>query len=96
MTAYAIFIRDETTDQAELDIYGQLSPATAAGHPMTPLAVYGAHQVLEGPAIEGAVVLQFPTIADARAWYDSPAYQDALRHRLAGARYRVFLIEGLA
>jgi uncharacterized protein (DUF1330 family) len=31
---------------------------------------------------------------DAKDWYNSAAYQDALHHRLAGAKYRVFFIEG--
>jgi uncharacterized protein (DUF1330 family) len=95
MTTYAVFIRDETTNPAELEAYGPKSQAAAAGHPLTPLAVYGAFEVLEGPAIEGAVILQFPSMQDAKDWYNSDAYQDALRHRLAGAKYRVFFIEGL-
>ncbi|RZM31916.1 MAG: DUF1330 domain-containing protein, partial [Sphingomonas sp.] len=52
-------------------------------------------ETLEGPAVEGAVILEFPDVAEAHAWYDSPAYQDALQHRLKGADYRVFVIEGL-
>jgi uncharacterized protein (DUF1330 family) len=96
MPAYAVFIRDETTNEAELEIYNQKVPATMQGHPLTPLAAYGAHEVLEGPRIEGAVILQFPTLADAKAWYDSPAYRDVREHRFAGATYRAFLIEGLS
>lgn len=46
--------------------------------------------------MDGAVVLEFPTVADARAWYESPLYQQALPHRLKGAEYRVFIVEGLA
>ncbi|MDT3750526.1 MULTISPECIES: DUF1330 domain-containing protein [Pseudomonas] len=34
-------------------------------------------------------------IAAAREWYFSPAYQVALQHRLKGAVYRVFLIDGI-
>jgi hypothetical protein len=33
--------------------------------------------------------------AAAKAWYGSPAYQDAVKHRFAGADYRVFITEGL-
>ena len=95
MVAYAIFTRERTTDQSEMDTYAGLAGAAGAGHPMTPLVLYGAFEMLEGAPIEGAVVLQFPTMADARAWYDSPAYQAAAQHRHAGADYRVFLIEGV-
>jgi uncharacterized protein (DUF1330 family) len=51
--------------------------------------------VLEGPPVEGAVILSFPSMSEARAWYESPAYQAAREHRLKGAEYRVFLVEGL-
>jgi uncharacterized protein (DUF1330 family) len=51
---------------------------------------------LEGPAVDGAVVVRFPTMAEAKAAYDSPLYQEALQHRLRGAKYRVFIVEGIA
>jgi uncharacterized protein (DUF1330 family) len=95
MTTYAVFIRDETTNPAELEVYGPKARAAAKGHLVTPLVAYGVFEVLEGPPIEGAVILQFPTMDDAKSWYNSPLYQDALQHRLAGAKYRVFFIEGL-
>lgn len=95
MTTYAVFIRDVTTNPAELEVYGRKSQAGTEGHPLTRLAVYGAFEVLEGPPIEGAVILQFPSMDDAKSWYNSPLYQDALQHRLAGAKYRAFFIEGL-
>jgi len=31
----------------------------------------------------------------AKAWYHSPAYQEAKVHRLAGANYRVLVTEGV-
>lgn len=95
MPAYAIFIRDSLRDQAEFDIYAPKAGASTACHPVTPRAFYGAVETLEGLNVEGAVILEFPTMADARAWYDSPAYQDALKHRKAAGDYRVFLVEGV-
>jgi uncharacterized protein (DUF1330 family) len=41
------------------------------------------------------VIVEFPDTAAAKAWYGSPAYQDAVKHRFAGADYRVFITEGL-
>lgn len=95
MPAYIIFTREKTTDQAQMDIYNGLAGATLEGHPAKPLAFYGQQVTLEGPEHEGAVLLEFPTIADAKAWYDSPAYQDAVKHRHAGSDYRVFIVEGV-
>lgn len=96
MSAYVIFVRDRITDPEEFRQYEQRAGAAAAGHPLTPLAFYGALDTLEGPPVDGAVVLEFPTVADARAWYESPRYQEARIHRLKGAEYRVFIVEGLA
>ena len=41
------------------------------------------------------MLLQFPDMATAKAWYDSPAYTAARKHRQAGADYRFILFEGL-
>jgi uncharacterized protein (DUF1330 family) len=95
MTAYMIFTREKTIDPSELEVYGNEVGGTVAGHPITLLVKYGAFEMLEGDAIEGAVVVQFPTVADAKAYYNSPAYQKAAIHRHAGANYRVFIVEGV-
>ncbi|MFY1667873.1 DUF1330 domain-containing protein [Pseudomonas sp. Pseu.R1] len=94
MSAYVIFIRDNTTDPTALQQYADMAPAARAGHDITRVAFYGALDVLEGPAAEGAAILRFPDMAAARAWYDSPAYQAAREHRLKGAQYRMLLVEG--
>ena len=94
MSAYVVFTREHTTDAAELQRYAQEAPAAREGHDVTRLAFYGQLEVLEGPSIEGAVILRFEDMTAARAWYASPAYQAALKHRLSGAEYRVSLIEG--
>jgi uncharacterized protein (DUF1330 family) len=52
-------------------------------------------ETLEGESPDGVVVLQFPTVEDAKAWYHSPAYQAAVPHRQKGADYRAFIVQGL-
>jgi uncharacterized protein (DUF1330 family) len=96
MSAYAVFIRERTTDPAEMAIYAQTAPATAEGRPVKVHAFYGPQEVLEGAPAEGVVILEFPTMAEAKAWYDSPAYQQAKAHRLRGAEYQVIFVEGVA
>jgi uncharacterized protein (DUF1330 family) len=96
MSAYVVMIRERVTDAAELKAYQQLAPAARAGHAITPLAFYGNVDVLEGDPVAGVVIHQFPSVEAARAWYDSPAYQAALEHRLRGAVYRVLIVEGVA
>ncbi|CAN1563640.1 COG5470 Uncharacterized conserved protein [Caulobacteraceae bacterium] len=95
MTAYFIFIRDKTTDAAELATYGQKAGGTIAGHAATPLAFYGKHEVLEGPEVEGVVVIAFPSIEEGKAWYNSDGYKAAREHRFKGAEYRLVAVEGL-
>jgi uncharacterized protein (DUF1330 family) len=93
--AYVIFTRERTRDASELRTYSQKSPASLAGHPVTALAVYGRHEVLEGAQVEGVVVIRFPSFAAAKTWYDSPAYREARKHRFAGADYRAVIVEGV-
>ena len=95
MSAYVVYVRDRITDPEEFKKYEESAPAASVGHPITPLAFYGAVETLEGPLVDGAVILEFPTVSDARASYNSPLYQAALKHRLKGAEYRVFIVEGI-
>jgi uncharacterized protein (DUF1330 family) len=95
MAAYIVFIRDKTLDTSELEAYWQKAPATLDGRPIKVLAAYGRHVTLEGSDVEGVVIAEFPTLEDARAWYESPAYQDAAQHRFRGAVYRGLIVEGV-
>ena len=95
MSVYMVYVCDRITDPAEFKKYEESAPAAAAGHPMRPLAFYGAVETLEGAPADGAVIVAFPTLAAARAAYESPLYQEALQHRLKSADYRVFITEGL-
>jgi uncharacterized protein (DUF1330 family) len=96
MSVYFVMIREETIDAEALAQYGPKASAAAQGHPLKPLAVYGAMDHLEGNVFEGAVIIAFPDMAAARAWYDSPAYQAAVKHRHAGSRSKAFFIEGVS
>jgi uncharacterized protein (DUF1330 family) len=95
MSAYVVMMREQTTDQAEMDTYASQAPLAREGHAVTPLARYGALNILEGPAFEGCLIHRFPTMQEAEAWYHSPQYQQAVKHRHAGAKYRVFIVEGV-
>jgi len=90
-----VFIREKTIDRAELAIYSEKVPATLEGHPVKILAAYGRHEVLEGPNIEGMVIVEFPSAQAAKAWYDGPAYREVREHRFKGAVYRAILVDGV-
>ncbi len=100
MPAYMIFTRESPIrDEAAMAEYGRLNRDNAeefrTKYKLAPLAVYGAQEAVEGAAPEGVIILQFPTVADAKAWYNSPAYQAALPHRIKAADYRAIIVEGL-
>lgn len=95
MPAYFVAIKIETTNQAELDIYGQKAGPTLDDHPATAKAFYGPIRNTDGMPVEGAVIIEFPSFQEAELWYDSPAYQEAVVHRFAGAKYTTFIVEGV-
>jgi uncharacterized protein (DUF1330 family) len=95
MSAYLVFTKEKTLDAAELAIYKEKVAPTLKSVGLKILAAYGAQEVLEGDAIEGVVILEFPTAGAAKAWYDSPAYRDAREHRFKGANYRCVLVNGV-
>ncbi len=98
MPAYVIFLRESPIhDPEEMAAYrANSAPEVAARHGMKPLVVYGAQETIEGEGADGMVVLEFPTLEDARTWYFSEEYQNAAKHRRAAADYRGFIVEGFA
>ena len=94
MAAYIVFTRESTRDASELATYSQKVGPTLTGYPVTVLAAYGRQEVLEGPEVEGVVILEFPSFDEAKAWYDSPAYREVRAHRFRGSDYRAVIVEG--
>jgi len=96
MAAFMIFLREgEVFNAQEMEAYRASNQANKQDFKLQPLVVYGNFETLEGAAPDGVVLLQFPTVEDAKTWYYSPAYQAALQHRMRAANYRVILVEGL-
>lgn len=95
MPAYVIVIREKTTDAESLKTYSGKAPGALAGHNVTPRAFYQHVEAVEGDQPEGVVILEFPTVIEAEAWYHSPAYQEAAAYRKAGSTSRVLIVQGL-
>jgi len=85
----------EVTDPVQFEKYRQGVPAT--------VAAFGGRYIVRGGAItslEGGwnpkrlIILEFPDVATAKAWYDSPAYQPLLAQRGTCARSRLIIVEG--
>lgn len=95
MPAYLIITRLRIRDQAEFELYAKDAPFFSVGHNAKRLANLGHHEVLEGAAVDGVVILEFPSFAEARAWYQSPAYQAASRHRHQAGDFSIIIVEGV-
>jgi uncharacterized protein (DUF1330 family) len=78
-----------------LEVYTPKASASIQGRDLRILAAYGPQEVWEGPAVEGVVLVEFPTMEAAKDWYNSPAYREAREHRFKGADYQAILVEGL-
>ena len=91
MSAYLILTGDKTLDEHELATCSTQVLATLAGHEVKVLALHGSHEDLEGASTEGAVILEFPSIEAAKAWYNGSPYREVREHRFKGATYRVIL-----
>jgi uncharacterized protein (DUF1330 family) len=57
--------------------------------------VHGAISVCEGSSPGTLVLIEFPTIEDARAWYNSAAYRAILPLRTRHAESDTLLVEGV-
>ena len=86
----------EVTDPVRFEDYKKLSPATVARFGGRFLARGGATEPLEGGwAPRRLVILEFPSMAQAKAWIDSPEYAPARALRQASTRSRVIVTDGV-
>lgn len=100
MPAHIVVSRESpVTDPVAIAQYGQMNRASAdmfrTEFGVQPLVVHGAAEGLEGATPDGVVILQFPTMDDARAWYHNPAHQQAAALRQRAADWRLVPVEGL-
>lgn len=77
--------------------YLALAPATVAAYGGAYVVRGGKKLPLEGPWEPSRVtVLRFPSMDQARAWYDSAAYAEARAHRDGATEYfNMLLVEGI-
>ena len=96
MPAYFIVLCRAVHDRGTLEEYWSAVPPTFQGFGAKHLAIYTPLTLLEnlGHPLEGAVLIEFPDLATAKAWYESPAYQEVMKIRLDAADAEIFLIDG--
>ena len=96
MAAYAIG-RLTMRDPSWLTEYGPKTAELIAKHGGRFVVRGGAMERLEGQgALPSAiVVLGFPTMAAAKAWYNDPAYAPLIKVRQTGSDLDFILVEGV-
>ena len=85
------------TDAAAFDEYRTRAAPMIAAHGGRYLTKGGSHKLPEGGhwTPERVVIIEFPDVAAAKAWYESPAYQAVVGERLAVTEGRAVIVEGL-
>ncbi len=86
----------EITDPAGYEEYRKGVGATLAAYGGRNLVrPSGKIEVLEGDWVPTRlVILEFPSIAQLKAWYDSPEYRPLLEIRLRTAKSKMVVVEG--
>lgn len=93
---YVIAQIAEIRDQVSYARYRELTQHTVAKHGGRFIVRGGKAERIEGAGDCGrVVVIEFPSVARARAWYESAEYQEALALRLAASTGTVMLVEGV-
>jgi uncharacterized protein (DUF1330 family) len=94
MPAYVI-AEIETTDPAKMEEYRKRAPASVAAFQGKYIARGGTTAVLEGSWTPSRIViLEFPSLDQAKRWYASPEYAHAKEARKGGGTMRVIAVEG--
>jgi uncharacterized protein (DUF1330 family) len=96
MTAYAI-IHVTVRDPAGMGKYVERMPALQKKYGARVLANDRAGTTIEGAARPGSrVIIEFPDVARAKAFYADPDYLAAKQLRAGAAELEVVIVEGLA
>ena len=95
MAAYVIANVD-VSDPTAYQEYRALVPPTVEKHGGRFLVRGGAHEVVEGGwRPHRVVILEFPSMAAAKRWYDSEEYRHPKALRFQCARSDVIFVEGV-
>ena len=95
MSAYLIF-DIHVTDPEGYEPYRQRAAGIIEAHGGRYLARGGATQVLEGEwELDRLVVLEFPSVEQAKAWYHSPEYQEIAPIRQGASEGKAVLVQGV-
>jgi len=95
MTAYAVGCLTQVRVGPGVVEYLRRIDATLAPFAGRFIIHGGTPEVKEGDWTATLIVIAFPDMAAARAWYDSPAYREIIPLRADNSEGQIFLIEGV-
>ena len=95
MPAYAIAHLQDAAPHTEIADYIDRIPSTFEPFGGRFLVHATPHEVKEGSWHGGVVVIGFPAIDDARAWWDSPAYREIAPLRSRHLKGNIILVDGV-
>jgi len=96
MSAFYIVFVEKPADPAEIAEYRRLAFPTLKDKEVKFHTRPGCKlHTVEGDEVDAVVVLEFNTVQEAKDWYRSPEYQNAVKHRLGTARSRAVIVEKL-
>ena len=94
MKAY-IIVDVNITDPARYEDYKKLTPVSLVPFEGKFIVRGGTNEALEGDWKPGRiVVLEFPSVEKAKAWWSSDTYAPAKAIRQSAAKTRMILVEG--
>lgn len=95
MSAY-VLVEIEVLDAERYEAYKQLAPPAIAAYEGRYLVRGGEVETLEGDwSPKRIVILEFPSVAQAKAWWASTEYERAKALRQACARTEMIVVAGL-
>jgi uncharacterized protein (DUF1330 family) len=94
MAAYLIFNVDVKKPQ-QYEVYRQWSSLAMKAYDAKVLVRGGATTSLEGQPPKRVVMLEFPSLEQAQAFYDSPQYKRARNAREGAALADIFIVQGV-
>jgi len=94
MSAYLIANVD-VHDAAAYEAYRSRTGAIVARHGGRFIVRGGTVHVLEGePDVDRLVIIEFPNVAAAKGFYDSPEYQEVIPLRTIASEGELLIVEG--
>jgi uncharacterized protein (DUF1330 family) len=95
MAAYLV-VDIEITNPAQFEEYRKLAPAAIAKYGGRYIIRGGAYECLEGDwKPQRVTVVEFESVAKAKAFYNSPEYAIAKAARKGAANFKTLVIEGM-